>query len=99
MEISQGIVKGLESTGVDTAFGGNGENIASLRGRLVLTLALSLDAPALGLLGAGRGEGWGSAIHCPQASGPRWGHRPKDIEPWPRWGRDWVALGPTKNGR
>ena len=30
MQIYQGIVKGLESIGVDTAFGGNGENIASL---------------------------------------------------------------------
>ena len=28
MQIYQGIVKGLESIGVDTAFGGNGENIA-----------------------------------------------------------------------
>jgi acetolactate synthase-1/2/3 large subunit len=30
MQIYQGIVKGLESIGVDTAFGGNGENIASM---------------------------------------------------------------------
>ncbi|MGB7871813.1 MAG: hypothetical protein WBM01_26735 [Mycobacterium sp.] len=30
MQIYQGIVKGLESIGVDKAFGGNGENIASL---------------------------------------------------------------------
>jgi hypothetical protein len=30
MQIYQAIVKGLENVGVDTAFGGNGENIASL---------------------------------------------------------------------
>jgi len=30
MQIYEGIVKGLESIGVDTAFGGNGENIGSL---------------------------------------------------------------------
>jgi acetolactate synthase I/II/III large subunit len=30
MQIYQGIVKGLERIGVDTAFGGNGENSASL---------------------------------------------------------------------
>src|SRR5215470_17791401 len=30
MQVYEAIVKGLESAGVDTAFGGNGENIASL---------------------------------------------------------------------
>ena len=30
MQVYQAIVKGLESVGVDAAFGGNGENIASL---------------------------------------------------------------------
>ena len=30
MHVYEAIVKGLESVGVDTAFGGNGENIASL---------------------------------------------------------------------
>ena len=35
MDVYEAIVKGLESAGVDTAFGGNGENIASL------TVALS----------------------------------------------------------
>jgi hypothetical protein len=30
MQIYQGIVKDLESIGVDRSFGGNGENIASL---------------------------------------------------------------------
>jgi hypothetical protein len=35
MQVYEAAVKGLESAGVDTAFGGNGENIASL--------ALALD--------------------------------------------------------
>ena len=35
MQVYEALVKGLESAGVDTAFGGNGENVASL------TLALS----------------------------------------------------------
>jgi acetolactate synthase I/II/III large subunit len=30
MHVYEAMVKGLESAGVDTAFGGNGENIASL---------------------------------------------------------------------
>src|SRR5215212_7017522 len=35
MQVYEAVVQGLESAGVDTAFGGNGENIASL--------ALALD--------------------------------------------------------
>ena len=30
MQVYEAVVKGLESAGVETAFGGNGENIASL---------------------------------------------------------------------
>jgi hypothetical protein len=60
MQIYQAIVKGLENVGVDTAFGGNGENIASLTVALKHSRIRAIATPHEILVGL-RDKGQGAA--------------------------------------
>ena len=79
MHVYEAIVNGLESIGVDTAFGGNGENIASL------TVALNPFPDPGRLMGVLGPVEFSTDVKCCDDSGGRFMLVAERAMPWSAW--------------